>query len=83
MENQIYREEERQRGRASIHWFTLQAAAMVRAELIQNQEPGAASGSPTQVQGPKALGLFSPAFPGHQQGAGWEVGLPRHEPVAI
>ena len=48
LERQIYREE-RQRGRSSVRWFTLQVS-------YANPKPGASSGSPTRVQCPKALG---------------------------
>ena len=55
LESQIYREE-RERGRSSVLWFTPQEAAMARTAPNRSQEPGASSGSPTWVQGPKALG---------------------------
>ena len=51
--------------------FTLKVATMARAELIQSQEPGASSGSPTQVQGAKVLGhplLLSQATSRKQDG---------------
>ena len=73
-ERQMYREEDRQRGRCSVWWFTPQVAAMAGAELFQTQEPGTSSRSSTWVQGPKA-GSSSTAFPGHKQGAWWEVEL--------
>ena len=40
-----------------------------------NLKPGASSGSPTWVQGPKALGRPRLPSPGHRQGAGREAGL--------
>ena len=50
-ESLIYREEERQRGRSSVRWFTPQVSATGR--YYANPKPGASSGSPTRVQGPK------------------------------
>ena len=55
LERQVYREKQKQR--SSIHWFTLQVVTTARAELIPSQEPQASSGSPMQLQGPKALRL--------------------------
>ena len=51
------REEERQRGRSSVRWFTPQVSTTAGAEPIQSQEPGVSSRSPTWVQGSKALCL--------------------------
>ena len=75
-------EEESQRGRSFIRWFTPQATAMAGAEPIQSKEPGASSGSPTQVE-TQGLGLSLTAFPGHKQGAKWEVGPQGYESVPM
>ena len=53
LERRIYREE-RQRGRSSVRSFTPQVSA--RGRYYADPKPGASSGSPTRVQGPKALG---------------------------
>ena len=53
LERRIYRDK-RQRGRSSFRWFTPQVSATGR--YYANPKPGASSGSPTRVQGPKALG---------------------------
>lgn len=54
---QTYREKEKLSERSSNYYFTLQMATTATAEPIRNQAPGASSGSPTWVQGPKELGL--------------------------
>lgn len=57
-------------------------APMARAELIQIQEPGASSMSPTLLQDPRTWAIL-PYFPGHKQGAGPEVEKPGREPESI
>ena len=59
--------------RSSIWWFTPQVSATVNAMLIRSQDPGTSHG----------LGPSSTAFPGHKQGAGWEVELLVLEPAPI
>ena len=77
---QIYREEDRQRGRSSLWWFTPQVNSMAGTVLIHSQEPGISSRSPTWVQGPKAL----TGFPGYKQRARWQVKqLPALQPLSI
>ena len=68
----IVTETQRQRERSSICWFTPQVAAMARATLIQNQEPGASSRSPTHT-GTRAQGHGpSSTFSGHNRELDWK-----------
>ena len=53
---------------------------MVGAEPIQNRNPDIFLGLPRGCRVPR-LGPSSTAFPGHRQGAGWEVGPPGLEPA--
>ena len=80
LQSWIYGEEERQRGRSSVQWFSPQVTVVARAEPIQSQEPGILAGFP---HGCRVNWPSSSAFPGHKQGAGWEAGRPGLEPEPI
>ena len=58
-------------------------SATADAVPIRIQEPITSSGSPTRMQGTKALGHPPLLSPGHKQGAGWEVELPGVELASI
>ena len=53
-----------------------QLSTMAGAALIRSQEPGTSSSSPTQVQGPEALG-HPRLFPRPQAGSWMESGAAR------
>ena len=55
-------------------------AAMARAEPVRSQELFRVSHTDARSQG---FGPSSTAFPGHNQGAGWEVEQLIYEPMPI
>ena len=62
LQSQIYREEERQRGRAGV-------------DLIRNEEARGFFQVLHVGTGSQGFGPSSTAFPGHKKGAGWEAEL--------
>ena len=74
LERWIYREEERQRGRSSVQWFTPQVAATAGAEPIQSQE--LLPGLPRRYSVPRLWAILG-CFPRPQTGSWMGSGAAR------